>query len=366
MLDWTPTPISTRRAGRFLWLGVITVVLVTAFAAPSTAAPRFRAGPDVTGDQAGRSSQWIARPPLRQARAGLGVAKAGRHILAIGGFEGDIIFDVVEARRVKGTGRWRDLAPMPTARANLATAELGGLVYAIGGLNQAEVTLDVVERFNPKSGRWTRSLPLPQPRDGPGAASLDGLLYVAGGFVVPGGTTNSVIVYDPKQNTWTSVAPMPTARERLRLVASGRYLYAIGGSAPPSGAASFGPSLTTVERYDPRSNSWATMHPMAQSRVLHCAVQTRVGNRRVLVIVGGFEFSADGTLVQARPTTEVFDFHTGRWTLLDVLLPIGRGSHDCATEADGTVLAIGGANPVAGFLANVDALSLRPRDLRSH
>ena len=149
-------------------------------------------------------------------------------------------------------------------------------------------------------------------------------------------------------------------------MASGRYLYAIGGAAPPSGAASFGPSLTTVERYDPRSNSWATMNPMVQSRVLHCAVQTKVGNRRVLVVVGGFEFSADGDLLQARRTTEVFDPHTGRWTLLDVLLPFGRGTHDCATETDGTVLVIGGGNGAGRFLANVDALSLRARDLRSH
>jgi N-acetylneuraminic acid mutarotase len=365
MLDGTPTPISARRAGRLLWLGVITMVLITAFAAPSTSAPRFRTGPNITGKQAGRSSQWTARPPLRQARGGLGVANVGRQILAIGGFErvGEVatVFDVVEARRVKGSGTWHDLAPMPTARANLATAELGGLVYAIGGIGQANDTLDVVERFNPRSGRWTTSLPLPQPRDGPGAASLGGLLYVAGGFVIPDGITNSVIVYDPKQHTWRSVAPMPTARERLRLVASGRYLYAIGGEPDPAG-----PSLTTVERYDPKSDSWATMNPMVQSRLLPCAVQTRVGNRRVLVVVGGFEVSADGTFFDARRTTEVVDPHTGRWTLLDVLLPIGRGTHDCATEADGTVLAIGGANPAAGFLANVDALSLRPRDLRSH
>jgi hypothetical protein len=363
MLDWTPPPISTRRAGRLLWLGVITVVLVTALAGPAISAPRFRAGPDVTGDQAGRSSQWIARPPLRQARGGLGVAKAGRQILAIGGFEGDNLFDVVEARRVKGRGKWRDLAPLPTARANLATAEVGGLVYAIGGIVDLET--DVVERFNPKSGRWTRSLPLPQPRGAPGAAGLGGLLYVVGGSIPLGGDdfemTNSVVVYDPKQNTWRSVAPMPTARDRLRLVASGRYLYAIGGRPDPAG-----PSLTTVERYDPKSNRWATMNPLIESRYLPCAVETKVGHQRVLVVVGGFEFAPGGVPIGARRTTEVFDPHTGRWTLLDVLLPIGRGTHDCATEADGTVLAIGGGNGAGVFLANVDALSLKPRDLRSH
>jgi Kelch motif len=367
MLDWTPTPISARRAGRLLWLGVITVVVVAALAGPAMSAHRSAAEFDVTGDQAGRSSQWTARPPLRQGRGGLGVAKVGRQILAIGGFDEENLFGVVEARPVKGTGRWRDLAPMPTARANLATAEVGGLVYAIGGLDDLN-TLDVVETFNPRSGRWTTSLPLPQPRDGPGAAGLGGLLYVAGGFVLPDGITNSVLVYDPKQNTWRSVAPMPTVRERLRLVASGRYLYAIGGVAIGQ-PGQFGPSLTTVERYDPKSDRWTTMNPMVESRGLPCAVETKVGKRRVLVVVGGFEVSADGTLIQARRTTEVFDPATGRWTLLDILLPIGRGSHDCATEADGTVLAIGGITHVGDtrvFLANVDALSLKRRDLRSH
>jgi hypothetical protein len=345
--------------------GVITVVLVAALAGPAISVPRSAAGPDVVGDEAGRSGQWTARPPLLHARGGLGVATVGRQILAIGGFDDNITFDVVEARRVTGTGTWHDLAPMPTARANLATAEVGGLVYAVGGLDDFD-DVDVVEKFDPGSGRWATGLPLPQPRAFAGAAGLDGLLYVAGGEVKLAADdyeiTNSVLVYDPKNNNWSSVAPMPTVRWRLRLVASGRYLYAIGGAAPT------GQSLTTVERYDPKSDSWATMNPMVDSRVLPCAVETKVGQRRVLVVVGGFEFSAEGTPVARRRTTEVFAPDSGQWTLLDVLLPIGRGSHDCATEADGTVLAIGGITRVVGdtniYLANVDALSLKPRDLR--
>jgi N-acetylneuraminic acid mutarotase len=285
-------------------------------------------------------------------------------ILAIGGFDDNINFDVVEARRITGAGTWRELAPLPTARANLATAEVGGLVYAVGGLDDVDNS-DVVETFNPTTGRWATSVPLPQPRAAPGAEGLGGLLYVAGGEVklAPDTyeVTNSVIVYDPKNNTWRSVAPMPTARFRLRLVASGRYLYAVGGAAPT------GQSLTTVERYEPKSNSWTTMNPMVESRTLPCAVETKVEQRRVLVVVGGFEFPGDGT-VDRRRTTEVFEPATGRWQVLDVLLPIGRGSHDCATQADGTVLAIGGITRLVEdtniYLANVDALSLQPRDLR--
>jgi hypothetical protein len=247
MPDWTATLSTQRRPGRLAGLGLVTVLLVAALAGPANSASRSVAGSSVTGVEAATSSQWTARPPLRHARGGLGVATAGQQILAIGGFdgfdEGDTL-DVVEARMVSGSGRWRDLAPLPTARANLATAEVGGLVYAIGGIENVD-TSNVVETFDPRLGRWATSRPLPQPRDGAGAAGLGGLLYVAGGFVIPDGVTSSVVVYDPEQNTWRSVAPMPTVRERLRLVASGRYLYAIGGGDVA------GQSLTTVERYAP-------------------------------------------------------------------------------------------------------------------
>jgi hypothetical protein len=67
MLDWTPKPISARRARRLLWRGVITLVLVTALAAPAIAVAPSAAGSDFAGGQVGRGSQWIARPPLRQA-----------------------------------------------------------------------------------------------------------------------------------------------------------------------------------------------------------------------------------------------------------------------------------------------------------
>ena len=205
MPTWTATGISARRARQLLWLGIITVVLVTAPAGPAMSVAPSAVGPDVASDNAGPSSQWIARPPLRHARGGLGVAKVGRQILAIGGFDDANTFDAVEARRVKGRGIWRDLAPLPTARANLATAEVGGLVYAVGGIDDVDVS-DVVETFNPRTGRWATSVPLPQPRAAPGAAGLGGLLYVAGGEVklAPDTyeVTNSVLVYDPKKKTW--------------------------------------------------------------------------------------------------------------------------------------------------------------------
>ncbi|TWP54329.1 hypothetical protein FKR81_01895 [Lentzea tibetensis] len=367
MLNWPGRPLSSDTTRRLLAPGFATVLVVAALAASSILAARPARGAGTSDDHAGSPTRWTSQPPLLRARVGLGVATVGGQILAIGGFDaGDPLVDVVEARRRTGIGTWRDLAaPMPTPRANHATAEVGGLVYAVSGFDRTNTVVNVVEVFHPRSGRWTNGVPLPRPRAAAGVAALGGLLYVAGGGVLLANgedeLANSMIVYDPRRRVWRSAAPMPTARDRHRLVASGGYLYAIGGRDERN------QTLTTVERYDPRSDSWRTMNPMRESRYLPCVVETVVGNQRVVLAVGGIEHNADGEIVKVRRTSEVFNLHTGRWTLLDVLLPVGRVSHDCAVQPNGTVLAIGGGSPVGGtprYLADVDALSLKPRDLR--
>jgi len=141
---------------------------------------------------------------------------------------------------------------------------------------------------------------------------------------------------------------MSAPREKLRLVAGGHYLYAIGGLSPA------GQSLSTVERYDPRSNSWQTIASMHQQRTVPGATLTRVETADVLVVVGGGVLR-DFTLVEALRTTEVYDLATGRWHVLRTELPEGRVSLGSATEADGAVLAIGGG---ASGVPTKDVLAL--------
>ncbi|WP_326835444.1 kelch repeat-containing protein [Amycolatopsis rhabdoformis] len=307
-------------------------------------------------------AQWVHRPSLDHARGGLGVATVRGRIYAIGGFRNEDVLAVTESRRTSGRGEWHPVPPMHTARSNHATAELGGRAYAIGGIDPGQRSLATVEAFDPERGRWLPAPSLPEVRDGAGAASLDGVLYVVGGEAGPSSrVTGSVLTYRSAQRTWKPVAAMPTPRTRLRLVASEHFLYAIGGRGLD------GASLTTVERYDPRVNRWSSVAGMKESRLLPCAVETTVGGRKVLVVAGGVELAPGEVFVDGRRTSEVFDPARGRWKLLDALFPVVRGSHDCATESDGTVLAIGGETNVGNsffFLDNVDALKLTPRDLR--
>ena len=314
-----------------------------------------------------KTTQWVTRPPLQQARAGLGVATLDRRIYAVGGRAVDgTKYNTVEVRNVSGDGTWRLLEPLPTARGNLAVAEAGGMIYAIGGglgPDDTGAITDIVERYDPTTGHWAASTPLPEPRIIAGAASLNGILYVSGGVIMgPEGEliTDSALAFDPNSGTWTTIAPMNTAREGHRLVASGGYVYAIGGGGTGLD------SLSTVERYDPNADSWQDMPSMQESRWLPCAVATTVGNRKVLVVIAGAEFLPGGAFVDGRRTTEVFDVDSGQWILLPALLPFVRASIDCAVESNGSVLSIGGGTHVGEefiYLSDVVALRIRPRDL---
>ncbi|ANN19763.1 hypothetical protein SD37_31845 [Amycolatopsis orientalis] len=161
------------------------------------------------------------------------------------------------------------------------------------------------------------------------------------------GPTKSVLILDEAREKWTEVAPM-------------RYLYAIGGQSP------VGESLATVERYDVEADEWQILSPLKQSRLLPGATGTKIGKRRFLAVVEGGEIAVGEVRATPRRTAELFDIDAGEWGLLDVLLPLPRGSNECATEEDGTVLTIGVALPEGDQLrlfSDVDALRQSTRSV---
>jgi len=60
-----------------------------------------------------------------------------------------------------------------------------------------------------------------------------------------------------------SVAPMATARDELTVAVLDGKLYAVGGTNPNDG------SLSSAERYDPPTNVWEAVAPMAEARAYH-------------------------------------------------------------------------------------------------
>ena len=101
-------------------------------------------------------------------------------------------------------------------------------------------------------------------RDSHATAVLDGRLYAVGGS---GGSDNdeaslsSVERYDPATNAWEAVAPMATAREGHAMAVLDGKLYAVGGYSFFNDG-----HLSSVERYDPALDAWEAMVPMVTAR----------------------------------------------------------------------------------------------------
>jgi len=161
--------------------------------------------------------------------------------------------------------------------------------------------------------------------------------------------TDSVVAYHPKERRWQAITAMETPRARFRLVAAAGYLYAIGGLAQG------GDNLSTVERYDPHSDSWTPRASMNEPRGLPGAAAVSRGSEQLIAVVGG----SSGPLFLR--STEIYDVARNQWRLLPAELPRGVTSLAAATESDGTLLAIGGTitTPHGTRNATHDVLALR-------
>ena len=87
-----------------------------------------------------------------------------------------------------------------------------------------------------------------------------GQLYAVGGYTGLVGLT-SVERYDPATNTWEAVAPMGAGRVALSTAVIDGKLYAVSGRSTGS------TPLNTVERYDPATNTWEAVAPMGIARL---------------------------------------------------------------------------------------------------
>ena len=98
---------------------------------------------------------------------------------------------------------------------------------------------------------------MPTRRFGPGIAALDNKIYVTGGGDF--GVMSSVDCYDPDTNTWSQMANMNIARRGHSLVSLHGRLYAIGGWDVGS--------VNSVEVYDPHNNTWTLLQHNLDGRV---------------------------------------------------------------------------------------------------
>ncbi len=200
-----------------------------------------------------------------------------------------------------------------------------------------------------QDGTWIPKTPIPTPRHGLAVGVVNGILYAVGGQIAHtgvGGYTeflSTVEAYDPSTNSWTTKASMPTPRGGLTVGVVDGILYALGGYGSQTK-----PTLDTMDAYDPVRNTWTAEASMPTARG---GVAVGVA-RGKLYAVGGW-----GTTTGPTGLVEAYDPLTNRWTV-KAPMPSPRVALGVGV-VNGILYAVGGAccNPGHGsrILGTVEA-----------
>jgi N-acetylneuraminic acid mutarotase len=224
----------------------------------------------------------------------------------------------------------RKTSTMPTPRSLLSACAVEGRIYAIGGGRPSAVLYSAVEQYDPATDTWTKKAAMPTPRTAFGLGVVDGKIYAIGGGKAGGVLISTVEEYDPEADTWTTRSPMPTPRAFLACGVAGGKIYAIGGTV--SGTAACSP---VVEQYDPTTDTWTRKADTPLPRgAASCSTVNSVS-----YLVGGMPTGGQGT-DRAVTTVQAYDPATDTWTVKSPLLT-ARGFLSTCVIA-GKIYAIGG------------------------
>jgi N-acetylneuraminic acid mutarotase len=164
-------------------------------------------------------------------------------------------------------------------------------------------------------------------------AELNGKIYAIGGFRANGSSATTVEVYDPASDSWQTVAPLPVGLNHPLAASVGNRLYVIGGH-PESGPE----AVDTTYAYDPDANTWTERARMPSAR----------GALAVAVIDG--KISAVGGSPRERDFAE-YDPAADVWTPLPAM-PTPR-NHLAAGAVNGKFYAVGGRSGDIGGITGI-------------
>jgi N-acetylneuraminic acid mutarotase len=241
---------------------------------------------------------------------------------------------------------------------------VGTTIYAVGGTTIGRDKLAVVEAYDTVTDTWTRKADMPTPRNALSTAVVDGKVYAIGGWGyerpeggwesidknLTGQDFSTVEAYDPKTDTWAPRADMPTPRSHMTVSALGGKIYAIGGGARiVAGRSAEYRSL--LEVYDTATNRWTRAADPPNPRANQ---SSSVVDGRIYVMGGAFHRGPTSSTEEVMRTmhtlslVEIYDPASGRWTR-GADLATSRGWFSTSV-VNGKVYVVGGRSfaPDAG------------------
>ena len=169
-------------------------------------------------------------------------------------------------------GPWTKKADLPTPRFDLSIGVIDNKLYALGGYDwDGHRTFSSAEVYDANEDRWYMLQDMSYSRRNCGVGVLDKRLYVVGGLGEPRndkerwGYLSSLEMYEPDSDSWIERRPMPTPRDRIGVAAVDGKLYVAGGffwsrstaeTYPDGPRTYFKYALKTLEVYDPQTDTW--------------------------------------------------------------------------------------------------------------
>lgn len=172
---------------------------------------------------------------------------------------------------------------------------------------------------------WVKKCPMPTARVGLCACLVDGKIYAIGGGTDVSTFVSTVEVYDPATDTWTTKKSMNRVNASFGAAAVNGKIYVIGGHKGQAG-------FSNVEMYDPATNTWTAKKSMQHARhgLGVCAV-----NGKIYAIGGCPSPGAPGTQY-----VEEYDPESDTWVEKANMLTKRIGLSTCVL--DGKIYVIGG------------------------
>ena len=295
------------------------------------------------------TNAWSVVSPMSAPRFGHGAAFVRQSIVVAGGATtggaGESAAEYLDPAR----GAWSPRSSLSREHIFGAAVAIGGRVFVAGGLNaagQAQSTLDTFVHGD----FWLQGPSMPTPREATVAGQIGGMIYVAGGFKGGAKGKNGLVTtnerYDPATATWATMAPLPLIRAHaMGAVADGEF-YVIGGNnvSPPDRK-----FTNTVFAYDPTTNRWTAKAPLPLSGAWG---GTAASIDNVIYVTAG---SDGGDMITNDPRGDVFAYDPAR----DVWRPIPK-------LPDGTLGASAAALHGMFYLTGGNGAAAARADLRSY
>ena len=258
---------------------------------------------------------------------------------------------------------WSALPPAPNNRTRYAAGAYNGIIYYVGGRDVQDNIVSAIDAFNTSSLTWiTPSLPNQNgvtDRSDAAAFVLNSTMFITGGFDAYYNSLNSTITLNMNQsinNMYFVAGAVPNKAVDAGnngAVAMNGYGYTFGGFSSTTPLA-FCEPIASLERYDPRTNTWTTLSNHLYARgdaayaVLNGALYLIGGEAKFNICING---SAESYPVSA---IETYDASTDTWTNIgNMTVPRFRFSGAAIPSTD-SVVTIGGQGYELGVTGSID------------